>query len=144
MPIFSGDQSSLLHNVGQDYDYIDNGRESENSSAKKDHSQLSILHNANTAYISSKGENALHCNSEEIHFQPSIKGKTNPSCISIKQGSENKGEEECFQLSTQHIMNPAYDHINKAQVYIRGLENKAMYDTVEEELDGSTMYSRIL
>ena len=103
----------------------------------KDRSQLSSLHIVNPAYdhISSKGENALHRNNEEIHFQPSIKGKTNPSYISIKKGSENKGEEECFQLSTQHIMNPAYDHISKAQV--KGLENKAMYDTVEEELDGS-------
>ena len=130
MPISSGDQSS------SDYDYIDNGREPKNSSVKKDHSQLSILHNANPAYISSKGENALHCNNEEIHFQPSIKSKINPSYISIKQGSEKKGEEECFQLSTQHTMNPAYDHVSKAQV--RGLENNNMiHDTVEVVLDGS-------
>ena len=49
---------------------------------KKDHSQLSILHNANPAYISSKGKNGLQSNSEEM---PSIKAKTNPSYISIKQ-----------------------------------------------------------
>ena len=135
MPIYSEDQSSTMHNVGPDYDYIDNGREPENSSTKKDHSELSLLRNANPAYISRKGENVLHCNSGEIHFQPSIKGKTSPCYISIKKSSENKGEEDCFQSSTQCIMNQAYDHISKAQV--RGLENKAMHNTVEEELDGS-------
>ena len=135
MHICSENQSSALHNVGPSYYYNDNGIEPENST-KKDHSELSLLCNANPAYISRKGENVLHHNSEEIHFQPSIKGKTNPSYISIKKGSENKGEEDCFQLSTQHIMNQAYDHISEAQV--RGsVENQAMYNTVEEELDGS-------
>ena len=138
MPIYC-DQSSALHNVGPAYDYIDNGREPEKCSTKKDHSQLSLLRNANPAYISRKGEKFLLSNSEEIHFQPSIIGKTNPSYTFIKQGSENKfvpniSKEECFQLSPQQNVNPAYDHI--AQV--RGsVENKAMYNTVEEELDGS-------
>ena len=140
VPIYS-DQSSALYNVGPDYDYIDNGREPKNGSTKKDRSQLSTLRNANPAYISRKGENVLPSNNEEIHFQPSIIGKTNPSYMFIKQGSEDKlvsnsSKEECFQLSTQQNVNPAYDHISKAQV--RGsVENKAMYNTVEEELDGS-------
>ena len=117
MPIYSEDQSSTLHNVGPDYDYIDNGREPENSSTKKDCSELSLLPNANPTYISRKGENVLHCNSEEIHFQPPMKGETNPSYISIKKGSENKGEEDCFQLSTQHIMNHADGEENDRHDY---------------------------